>query len=140
MKKCFKCGAEKELTEFYKHPQMGDGYLGKCKDCAKKDVLNHRLKDLGRIREYDRQRGKLPHRIKGCVKYNKDYRKKNPLRYIANNCLSNAVRDGYIQKPKICSVCGEKRRIYGHHKDYSLPLEVKWVCQVCHKAIHNGKT
>lgn len=38
MKKCFKCGIEKPLDAFYVHPQMGDGHLGKCKDCTKKDT------------------------------------------------------------------------------------------------------
>jgi hypothetical protein len=37
MKKCFKCGIEKELSEFYAHPKMGDGHLGKCKECTKRD-------------------------------------------------------------------------------------------------------
>lgn len=37
MKICFKCGNEKELTSFYKHAQMGDGHLNKCKDCTKSD-------------------------------------------------------------------------------------------------------
>jgi hypothetical protein len=36
-KVCFRCNTEKELTEYYKHKQMGDGHLNKCKDCTKKD-------------------------------------------------------------------------------------------------------
>lgn len=34
---CFKCGKEKELNEYYKHPRMEDGHLNKCKECTKND-------------------------------------------------------------------------------------------------------
>lgn len=37
-KKCFKCKKTKLLSAFYKHPAMGDGHLGKCKDCTKADT------------------------------------------------------------------------------------------------------
>ena len=139
MKTCFKCNKEKELSEFYAQPGMKDGHLGKCKECTKKDAINHRNANIERIRAYDRERAKLPHSRKGRRLYTKKYKKNHPTRYLATNMLNNAVRDGKIKKPDTCSVCGDKCRIYGHHEDYYKPLEVIWVCQVCHKRVYHSK-
>ena len=59
-KECFKCHIVKPLTDFYKHPQMPDGHLNKCKECTKKDVKGNYLVNMekdGYI-EKERKRGR----------------------------------------------------------------------------------
>ncbi len=136
LKKCFKCNKVQELLCFYKHKEMVDGYLGKCKECTKKDVSEHRNKNIERIRAYDRERSKLPHRILANVLRNKFFREHNPEKYATHILLNNAVRSGKIKKSRKCSMCDRKTRIMGHHEDYYKPLKVIWLCQICHTKIH----
>lgn len=42
---CFKCGILKPLSEFYSHPQMGDGHLTSAKNVLKKTHLKDTLKN-----------------------------------------------------------------------------------------------
>lgn len=136
MKKCFKCGKNKELEEFYKHKKMADGHLNKCKVCARKDVSSHRDKNIESIRAYDRRRGGLKHRIQANKERAKKFREEFPEKYKAHTALNNAVRSGKIVKPDSCSVCDGGWQIEGHHDDYSKPLEVCWLCAACHKKLH----
>jgi hypothetical protein len=62
-KRCFKCGVVKVFDAFYVHKAMKDGHLNKCKECTKIYVARYRNENLDRIREYERERAVLPHRI-----------------------------------------------------------------------------
>ena len=74
-KTCFKCGFDKELSEFYSHPPSKDGLLGKCKDCTKADVALNRSKNANRLRDYDRKRfAEKGHRYKDPVGKAREYR------------------------------------------------------------------
>jgi hypothetical protein len=112
---------------------MGDGLLGKCKSCTKKDSTNHRNADIEKARQYDNERAQLPHRRELRRRVAKEYVARFPERKAANNAVSNAVRDGRLQRQP-CWVCGEKA--VAHHPDYSAPLDVVWLCQAHHKQTH----
>jgi ribosomal protein S27AE len=56
----------------------------------------------------------------------------------ARNALNNAIIAGKISRPKLCSDCGKQRPLQAHHKDYSRPLDVRWLCQSCHMHADRG--
>lgn len=146
-KTCFKCKLEKPVEEFYRHSEMGDGRLGKCKDCTKADVRRNYHAKREQYREYDRQRAMLTHRVEARRDYartpqgraaharaNRGYAERNPAKRAAQIAAGNAIRDGRIKR-KPCEVCGEARA-QAHHDDYGKPLDVRWLCTTHHAEWH----
>lgn len=133
LKRCFKCLRDLPLTEFYRHAQMADGHLSKCRDCTRADVKARRLIKLDAIREYDRQRAALPHRVALRERVSREWEAANPEWAHAQTIANNAVRDGKLQRAQECEGCGrDDVRIEKHHPDYSKPLLVVWLCKPCH--------
>jgi hypothetical protein len=134
LKECFKCKAVKPLSEFYKHSEMADGHLNKCKECTKLDSHNHRSKNLERIREYDRQRANKPERRANNAVINRAWRQEDKRRQRAHNMVQRAIQKGLLFRLPCCRCANEKS--LAHHEDYDKPLDVMWLCQPCHKKRH----
>lgn len=62
----------------------------------------------------------------------------NPEKVVAQNALKVQIRNGSIIRPELCSACGNTGVMAGHHKDYTKPLEIIWLCRSCHKRVHAG--
>lgn len=150
-KKCFKCNEIKPISHYYKHSQMADGHLNKCKECTKADTLNNRNDNLEYYQEYDRKRANLPKRRrlrkeiakrwradpelrKRTCELKKAWSDKNVLKRAAHIWTCNAIRDGRIIK-KPCEVCG-KKKVDAHHDDYNFPTSVRFLCRKHHSEHH----
>ena len=92
MKTCFKCNTVRPLMDFYKHPAMADGHLNKCKQCTKNDVSEHRINNLEKVRQYDRDRAKNPERRKVATAITKAWRQEDKRRSQCHSAVSRAVK------------------------------------------------
>lgn len=122
------------MDMFYKHPQMPDGRVNKCKECNKKDVRDNRNKNIDYYRSYDRERGSRQDK-----EYLKIYRKGNPIKNRCRMLVNYALKVGQLIKQP-CEVCRSKSSVHAHHDDYSKPLDIRWMCCICHNAWHKNNT
>lgn len=57
----------------------------------------------------------------------------------ANGLVNMRLRRGWFTRPKACQVCGtDARRLDMHHRDYSKPEEVHFLCRGCHIRVHRN--
>lgn len=145
-KQCFKCRETKPISEFYRHPMMGDGHLGKCKTCAKRDVAERagRLGNNPVWLAYERRRCRAKqarYRQLGLAAKSKPetarkWYARNAHKKKAELKAHRAHKRGLLKQPARCEHCGLKtQELEKHHYDYSKPLDVLWLCVPCH-----GKT
>lgn len=118
MRKCSKCGIEKEVTDFYsasKSEYRIENLRRMCKECDRKRNLAWRRKNKSRVNQWSKEN-------KEIIAVNTQYRE--------------AIRIGKIRKRNSCEICHDSPT-QGHHEDYSKPLEVIELCQRCHAKLHH---
>jgi ribosomal protein S27AE len=51
----------------------------------------------------------------------------------AKSAVQHAIRTGRLTRPDTCEQCSGSGPIEAAHADYGRPLEVRWLCQKCHR-------
>lgn len=140
VKQCFKCQRTKHIDYFYRHPDMSDGYLNKCKDCTKKDTRRRYYDPEARDRiiEYEKKRSLDPDRRRKRIQYQRANRRRYPGKYKARQKVNNLLRSGDLKREP-CEVCGYQIT-EAHHIDYRKPLLIKWLCREHHLEIENKQS
>ncbi len=147
MKQCSRCKKSKELSEFYKNSSKKDGYGSHCKACRS---TYFQTKERRKAHNYQNwqysqtPKGKIVKarsnaRFRQTEKYKtaiRKHREKYPARRKAQIILHNAVATEKISRPNFCTTCQRSCTPQGHHPDYSKPLEVIWLCHLCHMSLH----
>ena len=134
-KRCFKCGQLRPIVEFYRHPMMGDGHLGKCKVCTRRDVQENYRRRREQYLEYESRRYRdNPKRKNYLARRMVQLRQDDPQKYHAYVTYKNAVARGKLKRQP-CEICGSSKSD-GHHEDYGKPLVVRWLCRKHHMERH----
>ncbi|MCK9577650.1 MAG: hypothetical protein M0R51_17220 [Clostridia bacterium] len=114
VKQCPSCGKILPLTAFAQDYSKSDNRTSFCKNCRN---TRHKMRRLFgfKYKRYTQE----PHKAK------------------AKNLIRQAIDLGLIDRPEFCEVCGNKGMVEGHHRDYSKPYDVVWLCKNCHAFVHS---
>lgn len=141
MKRCSSCKIEKDESEFYRNKRSKDGLKSQCKKCHLEGSIRTRDKERHRISNrqwmrnsnyYDRPEVRNRERKRALLRNNT---LKAKIRYLT----IRAIELGLLVRPDDCGRCGKSGDIQAHHPDYSNPLNVIWLCPLCHAEEHRIK-
>jgi hypothetical protein len=126
-KTCIDCGQAKPQSDFYNRDPA-------CKSCRCARVRLYRLTNP-KVQEYDCERAKTPKRREHRRANSLRWRAEHPEAYRAHNAANNAIRDGKLERQP-CQMCGSQENVHKHHRNYSRPLDVIFLCARCHHRLH----
>jgi len=117
---CSKCKLSKPINEFGRDKKAASGFKSQCRHCQN---------------EYS----KTPEALKRKREYQKRYRPKNRYAVKARLLFRNALRCGYIKKPKYVAGRHWGNNWEFHHANYRKPYAGYWLTVSEHRLFHNGR-
>lgn len=134
MKTCSRCKALKPIESFYKKKKDGHSRVPHCIECQR--IILHNYKQTPKGREKVKEIFRIRYINKSSEYIDKalQRRKEKSTEARASDRARYALKKGIIQK-KPCVVCGSEKAEM-HHRDYTKPIDVTWLCRSCHMLEH----
>ena len=138
MKQCIACGRNKSISEFNCNAARRDGFMSMCRICASAYQSSYRRTPEFRAyrREYMKKYRKTSKGKVTLVEADEKWKSRNVAAVIAHKKVLNEIRYGRLARPDRCEECGNGGPLVAHHLDYSKPINVEWLCNLCHTARH----
>lgn len=129
-KKCFKCGRNLPLSEFYTHPKTKDGFLNKCKECTKEDSKKSYYKNL------ENEEWVKKEKIRHFEKYRRlNYREKQKKRESNIKLHQMVPNHGNISR-HLRSLGYDMKGKEAHHWNYNDLSSLFILSRLAHHKIH----
>lgn len=71
--------------------------------------------------------------------YGTSYSRATDEAAVAHEHVKRAIQKGLLTRPNSCEKCGVAGRVEASHRDYSKPLDVQWLCRLCHRRLDANK-
>lgn len=147
-KKCSRCKKEKPIKGFYRNRSTKDGRDSYCMKCKRDYMLNNKrpvtpemrhkyyLENKERILAQHKEYRETDKERKFAAAAAKRHSRKYPDKIKARSISFVAITNGKLKRPETCSKCPSNKEIQAHHPDYRKPLDVIWLCRICHMEHH----
>lgn len=117
--RCSICKEAKPLAEFNRYPKNRSGVTSQCRSCLNAQTARYRRINGKRYHARDGEQYWAHHAASLLIAR-------------AHYAVKAAIKRGDLVRPTICEQCGKAARIEAAHRDYTLPLDVRWLCKSCH--------
>lgn len=153
-KRCWLDYCKKRRDQEKKEPGYRDKktkYLQEWRSKNKEKEKEYTKRSLEKNKEKINERRRTPERRKVNNESVKAWRLANPERFaetekarrlkdrpkeLARSYIYKQISRGKLVKPNQCEKCMKECKPEAHHGDYDKPLEVRWLCKICHNHVH----
>jgi hypothetical protein len=135
-RRCTRCGEVRLVEEFPPHKKTRDGRNSICRACLRRMAREYRRRNqehYRRIARESRRRHYFPGKFAALSP-------EEAAKCRSRDAAKQALKSGRLRRPDRCQACGRPPsptlRIEMHHPDYSRPLDVVFLCSLCHGQAH----